>query len=289
MMYNKTYTRCSSYSIFRVKVNTPPKPPKIPDPPKQIKPDGRLAELLERAKAHHKNSLLRKVFDKMARWAYKMKLERQKKEQERLLDHQRIQMLIEKATAAYNKAMLSRSFRTLRDHAERQKNERAKAIPPEPVPEPVVKAVEEFTFVARPPSVERKYMAMEDERSTKFRSMRSLSLVSSEVDNMELIAGRNRKSSLDVLDQMEYNQHFAHGIELTTRPSPRSPLEECGLLDDDTLQQMKREKLAGASNLYDVPEEFVCSPSLADEDGYNYVQYRAKELSRGLANNHQDV
>ena len=277
------------FSIFSVKVNTPPKPPKIPDPPKQIKPDGRLAELLERAKGHHKNSLLRKVFDKMARWAYKMKLERLNKEQQRLLDQQRIQMLIEKATAAYNKAMLSRSFRALRDHAERQKNERAKAIPPEPVPEPVVKAVEEFTFVARPPSVERKYMAMEDERSTKFRSMRSLSLVSSEVDNMELIAGRNRKSSLDVLDQMEYNQHFALGIELTTRPSPRSPLEECGLLDDDTLQQMKREKLAGASNLYDVPEEFVCSPSLADEDGYNYVQYRAKELSRGLANNHQDV
>ena len=101
---------------------------------------------------------------------------------------------------------------------------------------------------------------------------------------MDLIAGRNRKSSLDVLDQTEYNQHFAHGIELTTRPSPRSPLEECGLLDDDTLQQMKREKLAGASNLYDVPEEFVCYPSLSDEDGYNYVQYRAKELSRGLAN-----
>ena len=215
-----------------------------------------------------------------------MKRERQRKEQQGLLDQQRIQVLIEKATVVYNRTMLSRSFCALRDHAEMQKNERAKAIPPGPVPEPVV--VEEFSFVARPPSVERKYMAMEDERSNKFRSMRSLSLLSSEVDNMDLIVGRNRKSSLDVLDQMEYNEQFAHGIELTTRPSPRSPQEECGLLDDDTLQQMRREKLAGASNLYDVPEEFVCSPSIADGDGYNYVQYRAKELSRGLAN-HQDA
>ena len=94
----------------------------------------------------------------------------------------------------------------------------------------------------------------------------------------------NRKSSLDVLSRREYNQQFAHGIELMREISPRSVTEEGGidLIDYATMQKMKHDKLAGASNLFDVPEEFVygvANPQLSD-NGYNYVEYRTREMPK---------
>jgi len=253
--------------IFSIKVASPPPPrPKTPEEPQPVKPDLRIAkELLAKARSHYKKVLCRKVFNKLASWARHLQIEKQRKEQQRLAEQGRIQQLFAKATHLYQRTLMTSLFRALRLHAKRQKEERAKAV----VPEPVVEVVEE-----EPPNVEHKYI--EDESKHNIGE-------SNNCNCMELVVGRsNRKSSLDVLSRQEYNQQFGRGIELSRGTSPRSVCGGIDLIDHATMQKMKRDKLTGASNLFDVPEEFVYGvshPQLSD-DGYNYVEYRTREMSK---------
>ena len=255
--------------IFSIKVASPPPPrPMTPEEPQPVKPDPRIAkELLAKARLHYKKVLCRKVSNKLAKWARHMQVEKQKKEQQRLAEQERMHELLAKATHLYQRSLMTRLFRALRLHAVHQKEARAKTV----VPEPVVEVVEE-----EPPNVEQKYT---ENQETKHNIGES-----NNCHCMELVVGRsNRKSSLDVLSWREYNQQFAHGIELIRGTSPRSVTEECGgtLIDHATMQKMKRDKLSGASNLFDVPEEFVYGVSTHQlDDGYNYVEYRTREMSK---------
>jgi len=256
--------------IFSIKVASPSPPrPKTPEEPQPVKPDPRIAkELLAKARLHYEKVLCRKVFNKLASWARHMQVEKQRKEQQRLAEQERIQQLLAKATQLYRKSLMTRLFRALRLHAVHQKEARAKAA----VPEPVVEVVEE-----EPPIVEQKYT---EDQETKHNIGES----NANCNCMELVVGRsNRKSSLDVLSRQEYNQQFAPGIELTREISPRSVTEEAGidLIDHATMRKMKRDKLAGASNLFDVPEEFVYGLATSQlDDGYNYIEYRTREMSK---------
>jgi len=257
--------------IFSIKVASPPPPRlKTPEEPQSVKLDPRNAkELLAKAKSHYKKVLCRKVINKLASWVRLMQIEKQRKEQQRLAEQERLQQLFAKATQLYQRSLMIRLFRALRLHAVHQKEERAKAV----VPEPVVEVVEE-----EPPIVEQKYT---EDQETKHNIGES----NGNCNCMELVVGRsNRKSSLDVLLWREYNQQYAHGIELSRGTSPRSVTEECGgleLIDHATMRKMKRDKLAGASNLFDVPEEFVYGAASSQlDDGFNYVEYRTREMSK---------
>ena len=103
-----------------------------------------------------------------------MQEKKERQLQEALLEKQRMQELAEKAIAAYNKSLVSKLFSLLREHDVQQKLERSKFEPPAPpaAVEVEKEEVEEFSFVARAPSVERKYMGFEDVRSTKARQIK---------------------------------------------------------------------------------------------------------------------
>lgn len=273
------------------KTRPSPPMPQIQDYQKQVKPDnGRVnKELLEKAKAHHEQTLCRKIFKRMISWTRHLLIEKQKKEQE-MHEKQKMQMMLENAIAVHNRLLSSKFFLALRDHAARKKNERAQAeISPIPVlPEPVPEIVEEeFSFVARAPSVEKKYFALEDARSLKLRSnwLKLFGLEASspfdELDCMEFVFGRNRL----IVCRNEYDQNFANCIELRSIPSPTPSVEmesRLDFLDEATLQKMKREKLAGGSNLFDVPQEFIY-PSSSSNGGFD-VEYRTREKARGIVN-----
>ena len=160
---------------------------------------------------------------------------------------------------------------------------------------PAEQEIEEFSLVARPPSIERKFMSMEDTRSSKFRSQcQSLldlnsSTLFEELNGMELIVGRNRRSGLDVVCKDEYAQHFADGIErrkenIAPSPCGVSKAESGLMLDAATLQKMKCAKRAGGSNLFDVPQEFVGVPAPSSNGELVDVGYRSREVARGVAN-----
>ena len=143
---------------------------------------------------------------------------------------------------------------------------------------------EDSSFIARPPSVERKYIALEDKRSLAFRShcqkhlQLDLPSYSSELDCMELLVERNRRSGLDVVCKDEYDQYFANARELRDIP-PRRVQSRLKLLDGATLQKMKLEKLRGTSNLFDIQQEYTV-PSPPNR-GFN-VEYRSKDKAEGL-------
>lgn len=247
-------------------------------------------ELFQRAKAHYDLSLCRKTLMEMVHWTRKVLAEKARNEREALQEELKTQMMFEKATTAYNRSLMSRFFIGLRDQSARQQNERAlKNTPLEPVAEPVPEEVEdeEFSFIARPP-VDRKYFALEDERSRKFRKCFSRddepTYLFSELECMALmIVGRSRRSGLDVVCRDEYEQNFESGVELRRSLHPQTPLEAIGTLDWVTLQKMKREKLAGASNLFDVPREFIDLSSPLSDAAFD-VEYRTRERWRGLLN-----
>ena len=137
---------------------------------------------------------------------------------------------------------------------------------------------------------------MEDRRSSKIRSQcRSLldlnsSSLFEELNGMELVVGRNCRSGLDVICDDEYAQHFGDGIELrkeniSPAPCGVSKAESGLMLDAATLQKMKCAKRAGGSNLFDVPQEFVGVPAPSSNGGLVDVEYRSREVARGVVVN----
>lgn len=261
-----------SVDIFKIKIAAPPPipiKPKVDEPPPPPKPDNSLyKEMLEEAKSHYNKTLCRKA---LLAWRRHAQVEKKRREEQQLLE-ERMQKLYEKADAAYKRSLTARCFSALMDHAIRQREERAKAVPPET--ELVVEEIEEEPPIIAPPRIEEgNYRDMYDVDEQPCLG---------ELDCMELVIGRNQQSSLDVVSKDEYNTHFANGVELSLEYSPRSPLERVEMLDEATLRQMKHAKLRGASNLFDVPAEFVGLPSLDDgDDSYKYIEYRGRHVNTG--------
>ncbi len=267
-----------------------------PLPPIQVDPKPVIVdkELLQRAKAHYNLSLRRRMFMEMVNWTRNKLAAKARKEREALEEKQKVLMMFEKATSAYNLSLMSRFLIALRDQAARQRKERAtENTPLEPVAEPIPgeDEPEEFSFVARSPSVERQYFSLEDKRVRKSRKMFSnendLPYLLTELDRLKLMIGRRHRSGLDVVCRDEYENFFAIGVELRRGINPQTFLEPTGTLNgtlnESSLQNMKREKLAGASNLFDVPCEFIY-PTSCVSNIVSDVEYRTREKWKGLIN-----
>jgi len=84
------------------------------------------------------------------------------------------------------------------------------------------------------------------------------------------------------MDEEVYRNLFADAIHLNHTPKKgilrRDPLR---LLDNETLQRLKKEKLGGASNIYDVPNEFLGVGS-AHISIVDHIEYRTTEKVKGL-------
>ena len=126
--------------------------------------------------------------------------------------------------------------------------------------EAVEAGAEDTSLLTRPPSVERRHVAAAEARTPEAPSHLA------QLACMRLPVGRQRDSGLDEVRQDEYARYFVSGIEL---------------LDEIELQRMKRAKLRGASNLFDVPREFTDPPvSITTTE----LVYRSTETIRGLLN-----
>lgn len=274
--------------IFRVEArDSPVAKSEEPEPPKQV-----TREVVEQAKAHHRRVLCGKGFEAMADWNHRVLANRQKrleKEQkmreEEQRKYERELLLREKTRQMRARSMtgkLKKCIKLLRDHAIWQKKERLEEVQSEVKEEELVEVEadgeEEFTYDARPTDDEKHGFAADCRRFAL-----NSPLLLEELDCMELIARRrDRRSGLDVVHHRdEYNQQFQKARELKVPSLVDSTSTQINLLDKATLQKMKKEKLAGASNLFDVPQEFI-DPPLSSHSARCNVEYRTREMVKGL-------
>jgi hypothetical protein len=187
-------------------------------------------ELLERAIVHRNQMLRRKLLKNWMAWSRRV-----------VAEHQRQEHAIKKATTAHQRALALKCLRALRLHSTQQLIDRANAV---------------SVSTSKP----RNEIALDDKPP----------FLVSELDGMELVVGRYRRSGLDVFpEDMQQLAGYRDLRRISARPPPAH--SRFRLLDKATLQRMKREKLAGASNLFDVPLEVIHSSSYSDIHDVEYM------------------
>ncbi len=210
--------------------------------PLQIIPSGgrvNREELLERAIAHRNQTLCRKIVRNWMSWKSQV-----------MAEHQRKEDAIQNATTAHQRTLTLRCFRALRMYSTQQRSRRANAANASKS-----NTRKEIAFAARSPP------RIDDETP----------VLVSELDVMEPVVGKKHPSGLNVF--LEDFQHYAGYLDLRRNATqqPPSSYSRLRLLDEATLQRMKREKLAGASNLFDVPLEIIHSSSQSDMSDVEYI------------------
>lgn len=186
--------------------------------------------LLERAIAHRNQMLRRKLLENWMSW-----------KRQAMAEQQRHAHAIQKAIMAHQRTLALRCLRALRAHSTQQNIDRANAV-------------------SASTSNLRNEFAIDDEPP----------FLVSELDGMELVVGRNRRSGLDVFpEDMQQSAGYQDLRRVSARPPPGH--SRFRLLDKATLQRMKREKLAGASNLFDVPLEVIHSSSYSEMHNVEYM------------------
>ena len=187
-------------------------------------------ELLAKAIVHRNQMLRIKIVKNWMSWKRQVSVERQRHELE-----------LQKSIAAHQRTVTLRCFRELRAHSTRQTMNRESSVSASTTSKP-------RTEIHSPSSID-------DEPP----------FLVNELAGMELVVGRNRPSGIDVLigDFVGY-QDIVHVQRIHTQQPPPARTTRFRLLDEATLQRMKREKLAGASNLFDVPLEIIHSSSQSD-------------------------
>jgi hypothetical protein len=155
-------------------------------------------------------------------------------------------------------------------------------VTPETIPEPEIDLIES-TFgipIRRTPSFEMKQLSLEDLQSRMFRENCSSRFGMDPSPLGVHLAGRTR---LKDITRMEYTKLFAHGIELRPGQNNSHPYLQAGsieLFDHETLRQLKHQKRKAASgtvNIFDVPADVLASSCAAENDEYNYIEYRLRE------------
>ena len=86
---------------------------------------------------------------------------------------------------------------------------------------------------------------------------------------------------MTVVCQDEYKEVFLDAIELNVKTPSHHHLNMLNKLDGETLREMRREKLKGWTNLYDVPREYIVYCS-GKESTYT-DHYRPKEKIQCIA------
>jgi hypothetical protein len=149
-------------------------------------------------------------------------------------------------------------------------------------------AIKSDFAIRRTPSFEMKQLSYEDEISSKFRaSCRSRFGIDPSPFAVELKPWHSR---LNHISRAEYEEFFAHGIELrNTRNILGSTGEPLMLFDQDTLRQLKQEKLKASSNsgvnIFDVPTDVLMSSCRSESNQMttDYRIYRMREKVKCLA------
>ena len=268
-------------------------------PVKQMKIDkgrNKGAELFKKASLFRAAKLSRKTFTNWFNWTEKSLLEKEEMKKKKSV-----------ADCACMNSLLSRIFRAFRSRANLQKKNRLAedvTIPLElpndsvPVEKEVIVAMEEedlavkFHIEAKQSSDrESKMFALEDIASGKFRAKcRQIahfdSSIYDESDFDMSQAVTRRFSGVAVVCQGEYNLQLSCAIELKQKSSnsTEEKIHHFEPITKTTLRRMRREKLAGGRNIYDVPSEFTqCYRSDADLS----TELRMREKIEGmLVSNH---
>jgi hypothetical protein len=224
--------------------------------------------------------LVKRVFDAFLNWKNKL-----------VTGRNEMKAKATKADIAYLRSLMRRSFHKYQQRVLQLLNEKLvseestremldETVTPETIPEPEIDLIESTFGIGRTPSFEMKQLSLEDSQSRMFRENCSSRFG---IDPSPLgvhLAGRTR---LKDITQMEYTKFFAHGIELRPGQNNSHPYFQAGsieLFDRETLRQLKHQKRKAASgtvNIFDVPADVLASSCAAENDEYNYIEYRLRE------------
>ncbi|KAL3800620.1 hypothetical protein HJC23_006082 [Cyclotella cryptica] len=234
---------------------------------------------MAKALRHRNDAMSKKAFYALVKWKNKQMKDR---------DETRTKIIM--SDTLYRDSLMKRSFRLFHNNVMkiRQKQVNVEVAHQEANTTPLLSISDDTSppennvttsdgAIKRTRSFEMMNLSFEDTLSSKFRESTRRFVIHPKPVHEQI---NSLHTHLTDISQSEYEDFFAHGLELvTTKKFDQSFLESFSFFDRDTLKRLKQEKLSAPQNsgvnIFDVPTQFLLK-SCPSENGCAYIEYRLR-------------